>query len=77
MAINTSTAAANASVFVSPLWGDDDFVSWALRVAFRLRNLPPNAPVHLTRRALFSEGTPSAAWAEEIKFTLTLSRTGR
>ena len=60
-------------MFFPLLWWSDEFMQWARRTGLRLRNLPPDAPEHLTRRALFSEGTPSADWAEALTFVMTFA----
>ena len=67
-----SVLASNEESYLPPEFADAAFIRWALRVTIKLRNLPPNAPERLTRRALFGDGTPSQSWAAAYGFMATM-----
>lgn len=63
---------ANNDSYLPPEFSDKAFLGWAFRVNVKLLNLPPTAPEHVMRRALFSDGIPCDSWRQAYEFMVRL-----
>jgi hypothetical protein len=69
--------AANDCSYNPPEFADPAFRRWALRVAIKVRNFPPDASDFTMCQALIREGVPSPAWVQAFEFMTQQSRTNK